>query len=281
MQSEGPSSPRLVIAIMTHLPRRLFLTAGSVAGLQLTLTGLSATLGGCDGSTTGRRTVFETVAQSDVAAGEAFDNAFGWTIELAEAWICLGYLRYAEGRPLARRAPSLSRLLLREAQAHPGHYDEGLTIGEMRTPQLVDLLGPAQSLGSEPGVSGDAQSALVRFHAGESVSAPVPEAVAYVRGIARREGVEQSFTAVAERDQVLNSVSGEAEIPGCPLDGGPLDHDGVILLEVRLRLWLDQVDFELVPDGAEPALVAGEPPHSAFLRGVQKAAAYSFHYDPA
>jgi len=273
------------------LSRRVLLVAGSATALHATTAALGAALSGCDGATTGMRVTYESTAQSDVAAGEAFDTALGWTITLDEAWIYLEYLRYAQGSPVAAapRGRSLPRRLaawlVPEAQAHPGHYDEGATLGEMRTPQLVELLGAPQTLGAEPGVSGDAHSALVRFHGDDSASASYPDAVAFVAGTATRDGVSRPFVAVATRDEVLDTSSDLPEVPGCPLDGGPMDADGTIHLEVQLRLWVDQIDFALVPEPAQDEdaieLTVGEPPHNAFLRGVKKAAAYQFHYEPA
>lgn len=266
------------------LSRRVLVVGGSAAALHAGTAALGAVLTGCDGETTGARVSYETVASSDVVAGEAFDTSLGWVVTLDEAWVCLGYLRYAEGSPIAAAEPlprRFARWLVPEAHAHPGHYEEGATLGEMRTPQLVELLGGPQSLGVEAGVSGNAHSALVRFHSDDSLSAPRPEAVALVAGEASREGVTRRFVAIATRDEVLNSVSERPEVPGCPLSGGPMETDGIIRLEVQLRLWLDQVDFELVPDGTEEMeLSPGQPPHNAFLRGVQKAAAYVFAYEP-
>lgn len=274
------------IMTATRFTRRAMVAAGSAATLYASTTALGAALVGCDAATTGRRVAYETIVQSDVVQDESFVTTLGWTVTIDEAWIGLSYVRYAEGSAIASAPKSLPRRLaswlVPRAQAHPGHYDEGATLAEMRTPQVVSLLGEPRSLGTESGVTGDARSALLRFHSDDVANAPRPQTVALVAGVATRDGVTRRFVAVATRDDVSSTVSGEPEVVGCPLEGGPMDTGGVFHLEVRIRTWLDQVDFELVGDGAEESeLVVGEPPHNAFVRGVQKAAAYRFSYEPS
>ncbi|MEQ9319173.1 MAG: hypothetical protein RIF41_08430 [Polyangiaceae bacterium] len=267
------------------LTRRAALAGGSAVAFHALTTALGAAAAGCDGATTGSRVSYETLVQSDVDVDETFVTGMGWTVAIQEARIGVGYLRYAEGSAVATVPKSLpcrlASLLVPEAQAHPGHYDEGATVGEMRTPRVVELLGGPRSLGVEPGVSGDARSALLRFHSDGAMNAPRPDTVALVAGVATRDGEIRRFAAVATRDDVLSTASGEPEVAGCPLEGGPMDTDGVFHLEVQLRVWLDQVDFELLPDVVEETeLAVGQSPHNAFLRGVQKAAAYRFSYQP-
>ncbi|MEQ9321879.1 MAG: hypothetical protein RIF41_22110 [Polyangiaceae bacterium] len=201
----------------SSLSRRAFLATGSTIALHVG----AATLAACESSsTTGDRVMYETTATGDVAGGEAFVTSMGWTVSLDEAWIAIGYVRFVEGSPLAmrparrRRPGRAADWLVRAAHAHPGHYTEGLAIGEVLTPQLVHLLDGTQSLGEELGVSGDARSAVLRFEDGDGVDVPRPGVVAFVAGLA----------------------------------------------------------------GDTTPLVPGDPPHNAFLRGVQKAAGYPFRY---
>ncbi|MEZ4446561.1 MAG: hypothetical protein R3B72_46205 [Polyangiaceae bacterium] len=271
------------------LSRRLLLAAGSATTLHAVTTAAGALLGGCEQSTTGGRVTYESTASSDLTRGESFDNAFGWSISLDEAWLSIAYLRYVEGTPIAMAPSTLpqrfARLLVPQASAHPGHYDEGGTLGEMRTPQLLDLLADPIVLGSEAGVTGNARSALVRFQADASLDAGAPGAVALVHGVATSGSESRTFTALTTAEELVHSSTGAPEVIGCPLDGGPIDQDGTIAMEVQLRIWLEQVDFSLVPAGTTDdellALEPGTPPHNAFVRGVQKASAYLFHYSPS
>jgi hypothetical protein len=257
------------------LSRRVCLAGSAVALVQASSLALGAALSGCDDTTGGRRIQLEARVTSDAA--ESHMTALGWRVELDEAFLCLASIVYLEGAPVASL---LSRALVPSAHAHPGHYDAGAVIGESNVVALVDLLAGETVLGVEGGVTGLAQSAAILFHdpAKEPLDAP-GGAVAYLHGVANRDAVELEFIAAAPVGEVLSLTNGLPEVDGCPLDGGDIQSNGVVTLTVRTALWLDQIDFSLVPAG-EVELAAGEPPHVAFVRGVKKAAAYQFAYQP-
>ena len=67
--------------------------------------------------------------------------------------------------PRGRRVVARRWWAIREAHAHPGHYEAGGTIGEMLTPTSVDLVQGVTDLGTGPGITGTALSARFSFQA--------------------------------------------------------------------------------------------------------------------
>ena len=105
--------------------------------------------------------------------------------------------------------------------------------------------------------------------------------VVIVEGVATQGSESRPFRASAGVDDVLEG--GLPAVVGCELDRGAVQSDGIVTLDVRLSVWLDQVDFALVPasgDGSKVELSRDDNPHQAFVRGLKKAAAYAFSYAP-
>src|SRR5690606_9023721 len=113
---------------MANLTRR-----GFVAGSALAAFEGARLIAGCE-STTGRRVTLESRAGGSVGRGEAFATALGFAIALERAEMWVGSILYLEGAALARRFGAVS-----VAHAHPGHYEEGMVLGEMIEAQVVDL----------------------------------------------------------------------------------------------------------------------------------------------
>ncbi len=79
------------------------------------------------------------------------------------------------------------------------------------------------------------------------------------------------FRASASVDDVIEG--GAPAVVGCELKNGAVQSDGDVILDVRLSVWLDQVDFALVPastDGNKVLLARDQNPHKAFVRGLKK-----------
>ncbi len=259
-----------------RLSRRVWLTGCALAGVEAGHMVLGVT--GCGGGTTGRRFTLETRVTADVATDPRTVTANAWEVTVSRAVLALSDLVYVEGAPVAR----LLRFI-RNAHAHPGHYREGDVLGEAHAPTVVDLLGAETSLGATEAVTGLARSVTLGFHDPETGAPRSPRsAVALVEGIARREGEdERAFIAHDFASDVLSSVSELPEVSGCPLQSGDFTGDGVVTLQVQVQLWLDQIDFGEVPaaDAADPyELGSAEAARNAFIRGVKKAAAYTFSY---
>ena len=249
------------------------------------LVSLLAACGDGADSTAGKRV---TLAARVQAESIAFTNAFAWNVQVERALVSIGPLRYLEGAVVARRDPPRLEALerwfsVRHAHAHPGHYEEGGTIGELLVPASADLASGMTDLGSGAGVTGTALSARFSFQsppAGE-YAADLGTSVVIIEGVATQGSESRPFRASASIDDVLEA--GEPAVAGCELNNGSVQADGVVTLNVRLSVWLDQVDFALVPpstDGAKVELTRDQNPHKAFVRGLKKAAAYSFSYAP-
>jgi hypothetical protein len=248
---------------------------------------VSALQGACSeasSATTGKRVVLTTRVEVSEGATSEFTNAFAFAINLDRVLVSVGELRYFEGEPIGQRAPSLFGI--RSAWAHPGHYQAGDELGEMLEPEAVDLLASPTELTLGEGVTGQYRSAWFTFHAPPtgSLADELDGAVVLVSGEARGPERTLTFVASATQDQVLDTY-GEPIVTGCPFEDGNVTGDGTITLIIDPVLWLDQVDFARVPETeTEPDTVIvldpAEAPHQAFVRGLRKAAAYSFSYQP-
>ncbi len=259
-----------------RVSRRAFGALGGGVALSLAQLALGGAQSACSGSgrTGGKRVELVTRVQADTLA---FTNAFDWAIELDRALLSLGPLRYLEGAPVV--LSSLFRM--REAHAHPGHYVEGGTLGEMLEPVTVDLTAGVTEVFRGPGVTGQALSARFEFQAppvGELAGELSPHLV-LVEGSATSGSTRLRFRASGELADVVDP-DGNPFVTGCTFEDGSIDGDGSVLVTVSPALWLDQVDFSIVePSGDEaveldPSGIA----HKAFARGLKKAAAYVFRY---
>jgi len=263
----------------SRLSRRGLVALGGGLALSLAELALGAAAAACSGGATtgGKRVELATRVRADALS---FTNAFGWTVELDVALLSVGPLRYLEGAPVASRVRPFR---IREAHAHPGHYVEGGTLGEMLAPRTVDLTAGVTELTRAPGVTGEALSARFTFQhppAGELAKELAPEVV-LLEGTATSGSDRLRFRLSAGLADVLDA-DGNPFVTGCTLEDGSIDGDGSVLLTVLPSLWLDQVDFSGLESSGEAAteLPAGSLPHKAFARGLKKAGAYSFRYSP-
>jgi hypothetical protein len=260
------------------MSRRAFGALGGGVALSLGQLALGASQSACSGDVTtgGKRVELVTRICADTLS---FTNAFEWKVELDVALLSLGPLRYLEGAPVA----SNSLFGIRDAHAHPGHYVEGGTLGEMLEPTTVDLTAPKTHVFRGPGVTGEALSARFTFQdppAGDLAGELSPHVV-LVEGSATSGSTTFRFRASAELADVVDP-EGNPFVAGCTFEDGAIDGDGSVLVTVSPALWLDQVDFSVLePTGDEPVeLEAGGTPHKAFARGLKKGAAYLFRYSP-
>lgn len=248
---------------MHPLGRRGFFAGATLAVLEAAQLSL-----GCE-STTGARVVIESRVRGDVARDEAFVTDLGFSIELARAELAIEHLVYLEGAPIAAVMG-----LVPAAYAHPGHYAEGRVIGEMTHPRRVDLLAGETRLGTGDGVTGQMRSAAVSFIDDEVVVA--------LEGRASLGADTVTFEASLSAADLASTEDGLPVVRGCPVEDGEVASDGVVSLEVAVRLWLDQIDFAPLMQSAEPLMLAqGEPPHNALARGAKKAASYRFTFEKA
>lgn len=270
------------------LPRRLALTLG--AALAVTAAHLATgALAGC-GSTSGQRIPLGTRVLAESGIGAPFENAFGWKIQLTKAHLSIGELYYFSGppvvasRPPLRRAPTWENpFALRAAHAHPGHYAEGDALGQMLSPQTVDLLVQTD-LGDAEAVTGHYESARFSFAIPPQgdLAAELKDKVVQLEGEATKGATTVLFRAGAASGDILNT-DGNPWVEGCVFEAADIEAEGTVTLTVHPEVWLDQVDFEKAGPAAEGErvdLVPGESPHKAFVRGLKKGTAYTFHHTP-
>ncbi|EYF03223.1 hypothetical protein [Chondromyces apiculatus] len=268
--------------------RRGVVSLGAVVLAGMALGGLGAGCGGED-STTGKRLTHETVVTAGAEATGGFTNAMGWRVTLSRADVAVGALYYFDGAPVTamrgRRLRLLDRVsgwLIREAHAHPGHYEPGNALGEMTAATSVDLMGGPVSVGASEAVTGVYRSASFDFGAKAvgPLAGAMGEAVVVVEGVAEKEGMSRSFRAEAKADEVLDTDALPV-VEGCVFEEAEVQGDGTVTVLVKPSVWLDQVDFEEVPESADGEPVAFDvrgTPHKAFIRGLKKGTGYVFSY---
>ncbi len=267
----------VVVACRSKVSRRVALALGG--GTCVSIAQLALGVSACSDAETGGKRV--ALASSIGVQALDFTNAYGFELELSSVLLSMGPLRYLEGAPVAL-FPDFR--WIRSAHAHPGHYVEGDTLGEMLTPVTVELAHGVTELGTGAGVTGFARSArfLFQFPAEGELAGMLGESVVLVEGTATSGREKRVFRARAALEDVVDA-DGHPFVAGCAFENGDIRDDGVVRLTVWPSVWLDQVDFgELPADAAAPSeLDPNTTPHKAFTRGLKKAAAYVFAYEPA
>lgn len=264
---------------LSSTPRRALLGAALLA----------AAASGCSGeeSTAGKRLTHRTEITAGAEAAGGFTNAFGWSITVSRAAVSVGALYYFDGAPVtAMREPRLldrlSRWLIPEAHAHPGHYQPGNALGEMLEATSVDLAAGPAELAASSAVSGIYRSARIDFlsPAAGPLAGELGQAVVVVEGVAEQAGASRPFRAEGAIADVVDS-DGEAAVAGCVFEEADVQEDGAVTVRILPSVWLDQIDFAEVPestDGQPVLLEPGTIPHRAFARGLKKGTAYVFSY---
>lgn len=265
----------------TRIPRRSLLAGGGAVTFEAARLGAGAFLGGCgEPSTGGQRVTLTTRARSDISDNPVVENSLGWQIEVTRAQLALAHMYYVSGPAAALARQPHGLFAIQSAHAHPGHYDSGDVLGELRGPITLDLLRNEAVLGQGGGVTGRARSAVVALG---SLGGDDGTLAVVLEGKASQADIAIPFRAAIERTAVENPTSKLPEIAGCPLNNGEIEGDTTVLLEVGVAVWLDRIDFAevSVPESGLALLELDTPPHNAFSRGIAKAFGYQFSLLPA
>lgn len=284
------------------LPRRFALSAAMVASLALLPAAAGALLGACgDDATSSKRVTLKTQITADDGVKEPFTNAYGWSIQLTKAAVSIGPLYYYDGAPIfsaglapSMRAPSRrargARAALawffgvNTAHAHPGHYKPGNAMGQVLDPSSADLMKGVVELPTGDGVAGTYRSGSFTFGdppAGDAVE-QLDGHVVVLEGTATKDDMTRHFRAIADVGDVLDSYE-EPKLEGCAFAEEPdVEADGTVTLHVKPSVWLDQSEFDDVPEGTPEApseLTPDEEAFKAFVRGLKKGSAVIFSYE--
>jgi hypothetical protein len=261
--------------------------------VAVALIAASALLGCGTEGTGGKRVTLKTrVVLADDAAG-AFVTERGWSVTPRRILVGSGPLYYFDGvPPFARRAepPSLRRLVrgffsIKEAHAHPGHYQPGNALGQMLEPYTEDLLQGVVDLPAGSGTTGTYRSG--RFSFAEVAEGPEVEELeghsALVLGRAEKDGEEpREFLAVADFADIAKSQT-NAEVSGCTFEETAVEGDGTVTVTVHPHVWFDLVDFADVEPGTESeptTFESGSRPRASFAQGLAQLSAYTFSFSP-
>lgn len=285
-----PSSP--FASRCKRTARRSFVAAGCGVFGSVVALGLATSLQACSSdteATTGKRVVLHTRVQMNELATKTFTTEQGWNITLTAAAVSAGPFYYFDGTPplvLGERHDTwhyASRVLgLGTAHAHPGHYQAGNAMGEMREASSLDLLGGAVDFPDGEGITGTYRSARFTFAPASGPAKKLLGAhVAVAEGIAEKDGEEpRYFRAYADLETIEYSVA-EAKIEGCELTEVDVEGDGTISVTVNPKIWFDFLDFTDAEAGSADAPVEfaeGSAQQIAFVLGVTQLSAYKFSY---
>lgn len=281
-----------------RLLRRTGLISAATASLLATSLAAGALLGACGGeeaTTASKRVVLKTKITADDEVTKPFVNAYGWSIHLTQAAVSVGSLYYFDGAPifsagLHLHAPApaprqaLAQLLgVGTAHAHPGHYQAGNAMGQVLDASSADLMKGTVDLPVGDGVAGIYRSA--RFNFGDkptgSAATELGTSVVVIAGDATKDAMTRHFHVALGRADVLDSY-GEPTLEGCAFDAEPdVEADGTMTVHIKPSIWLDQAEFDDVPEGTAEApteLTPDEEAYKAFARGIKKGSAVVFSY---
>ena len=243
-----------------------------------------------DSGTGGHRVVLATRVDVEPDAKTTFTTGIGWNVTLTSALIATGPFAYFDGAPplvlqRARRNWEFAQrfLGLSSAHAHPGHYQAGNALGEMRVPWSVDLFAGPANLADGDGVTGTYRSG--RFTFSVPPAGPAADALgghaAIAQGVAEKEGQEKRiFRAIADLADIEKSAT-DGHIEGCEFVETDVETDGVVTAVVDPKVWFDLVDFSQIPEGSADApseFPAKSQPEIAFAQGVAQLSAYKFSF---
>lgn len=275
---------------------RVKLLVGSLTlGLLATTIALTSACGEGESGTSGKRIALTMQLAASPEATAPFTNAQGWSITLTKAVVATGALYLYDGAtifslnapPAPRRQTPLEELRdalsVRSAFAHPGHYVPGNAKGEMLTPSSADLR-TLTVLGDGNGVSGVTRSASFSFQspAAGPLAGELGTHVAVLEGTGTKGAETRVFRAEVDAEDVFNT-NNKPTVEGCPFAETDMESDGTVTVTVKVALWFDQVELDVVPkstDGKPVTLAKDGIPLRGLTRGMKAGLGYAFAYAP-
>lgn len=217
-----------------------------------------------------------------VTSGEGLrpvQNAEGYEVTITSAQMIFSDVAFTtQGELHTEQAPLWKRIFVKEAQAHPGHYAGGDTIGELPGRHVALFDAQEHTLGASTMLVGQYNGFnLTLTRATATDIAPQAQELAALQdhtvvlnGVATKAGKQFSFVAKIAQDE-------GRQIVGAPLDKTLLaDEQGKIALMLlsaspsTQETLLDGVDFEALDqdqDG-DVEIAPGSPEHNLIRRAL-------------
>ncbi len=272
-----------------HRKLRRALTIGmSTLALVVGHAAIGTALGACDvdpQTTTGKRIVLHT--EATLGGTAEFTNAFQWTIHIDKALVSTGPFYYFSGAPIVtadNRTPTrdLNPFAIKHAYAHPGHYVPGETLGEMLESSSFDLVAGVTPLADGDGITGVYRSTQFHWQAPPTgpAAAELGANVVLLEGTAKKDALIKHFRLVGGMADVLDPEA-LPQVDGCTFTEFDVQSDGKVTAKIWPSIWLDQAEFDDVPDSPDGKPVdvpADNRAAKAFVRGLKKGQAYTFEF---
>ena len=191
---------------------------------KLSIATLAATMVACGGSSDDAREAPHTELLVGLNSDEivATDNNLGYSIELNEVRIAIDDLQFTvAGEAHASLFEKVSDFIFSPAYAHPGHYEGGEIVGELKGSFIADWFNTGNnSLGTGRLLGGTYTAANFYLGRGSADalggSDPLIGHTAIIGGVATRSGESVAFTIVVDSadGRYIVGVPFEAQIDG-------------------------------------------------------------------
>lgn len=176
-------------------------------------------------------------------------TALGYDVDVSSVRLALRELSFTVAGEVhtASAWPDLSQVLISRAHAHPGHYQGGEVIGELRGNFVVDwILEDGRELGKATLIAANYDAANFTFEraSDQHVAAddPLLGHTAILQGTAQKDGVTTAFTIIVDTpaDRVLVGAPFDADIDE--------DATGSLRLHFNTR---DELEGDTIFDGID------------------------------
>lgn len=251
---------------MRHIKPILILTLATAATLSL---------GACsEGSQEAERV--ELPVFTSAAGLSPVNNALGYTITITSARMAISDVGFTTNGELhVKRAPLWKRLLINEAQAHPGHYAGGDMIGELAGRHVATFGQAGEQLGTATMITGQYNGlnlTLTQATANDGLGAQDPMLGHSVELVGQAKRGERTirFTARIQQDE-------GRQVVGAPFDQ-EITKDAKGKIELMLmsqapgsqETLFEGVDFEALDQDSDDAveIAPGAPAHNLIRRAL-------------
>lgn len=172
---------------------------------------------GCEGAAEPSRVTLPL--RADASGLSPAESDLGYAVEITEAKLSVADFTFATPGELHTRWLRLTSI----ARAHPGHYEGGSVIGELRGRFVVDFMASEGTLGTATMLVGTYASANFRFETAEDDAAPpLAGHTALLRGRASRDDASVTFTFVVDAPAMRELVGAPFEATLTETSGGAL-----------------------------------------------------------
>lgn len=245
-----------------YTPRFLHLCVGAALALQ----------GACSSEEAVRVTL---PAMADSRGVQTSTNDLGYTVQLTRMRVALRDVQFTIRGEMHARRGRLSRWLLPEAAAHPGHYAGGEITGQIIGAFVPDFAAAGGSkLGEAVLIAGTYQGANFTFRRADdsdklAADDPLRGHSVHLEGSAVKEGKQLRFTALLDIKDNTQLVGAPFQLAVTPTSTATLALQALTVDPSNGNSLFQGIDFlALDGDGDGQVTIAPEPAPSAAAHNI-------------